>query len=254
MKHNWNPNQYLKYERQRLRPAIDLLARINIENPKIIFDLGCGPGNSTRILVERWRNAHITGVDSSLDMLKRATEDLSGPTWIEADLQGWSPKTKADVIYSNAALHWLENHNLVFPRLLSCLNPGGVFAVQMPGNYDAPSHKLIFDAAKPWKDKVGQLIRAKPVHSLSKYHNILTPLTSDLDIWETIYLQELNGENAVAEWLKGSALKPLLDGLADDEADAFFFAYSELAQKVYKQRADGITLYPFRRIFIVAKK
>lgn len=254
MIHIWNPSQYLKYGSHRIRPAVDLLARVDLESPEIVFDLGCGPGNSTRLLVDRWSKARITGIDSSLDMLERAAQNLRGPNWVETDLQDWSPNDRADVLYSNAALHWLDDHASVLPRLVSYLNPNGVLAVQMPGNYASPSHKLILDAAEPWMDKIGQRVRADPVKELSFYYDTLTPIISHLDLWETVYMQDLKGENAVAEWLKGSALKPLLDVLDDHEAEDFFSVYSSLAQKAYPQRADGITLYPFRRIFIVAKK
>ena len=254
MKHTWNPGQYLKYGRQRIRPAVDLLARIDIEDPKFVFDLGCGSGNSTQLLIDRWRQAQIIGVDRSVDMLEQAAHDSPGLKWVEADLRTWSPDFKADILYSNAALHWLDDHSSVFSRLVSYLNPSGVLAVQMPGNYTSPSHTLILDAVEPWMDKVGHRIRANPVEKLSFYYSLLTPIISHLDLWETVYMQELEGENAVAEWLKGSALKPLLDLLDDDEADEFFAAYSTLAQKLYPKRSDGITLYPFRRIFIVVKK
>jgi trans-aconitate 2-methyltransferase len=254
VKHTWNPGQYLKYGIHRLRPAVDLLARVDLENPEIVFDLGCGPGNSTRLLSDRWREARITGIDSSANMLERAAKDLPNPNWVEADLQTWSPDRKADVLYSNAALHWLDNHALMLPRLVSFLNPSGVMAIQMPGNYTSPSHTLILDAAEPWMDKIGQRMRVDPVEKISYYYDTLAPIISHLDIWETVYMQVLHGENAVAEWLKGSALKPLLDVLDDDDAVNFFAAYSALAQKAYPQRVDGVTLYPFRRVFIVAKK
>jgi trans-aconitate 2-methyltransferase len=252
--HKWSPSQYLKYESQRIRPAVDLLARIDIENPEIIFDLGCGPGNSTRLLVDRWRQAQITGIDSSFEMLERAAQDLPGPKWIEADLQRWSPNYQADLLYSNAALHWLDDHVKLLPRLIDYLNPGGVLAIQMPGNYAMPSHSLILDAAKPWIDKIEGRIRLNPVGELSFYYDTLRPIISHLDIWETVYIQELKGKNAVAEWLKGSALKPLIDLLDNEAAKNFFNAYSSLVQKAYPQKTNGITLYPFRRVFIVAKK
>jgi trans-aconitate 2-methyltransferase len=135
---------------------------------------------------------------------------------------------------------------------LDHLNPGGVLAVQMSGNYAAPSHMLIFEAAEPWKDKIGPVMRADPVGDVSVYYDALTPVAGHLDIWETVYVQALDGDNAAAEWIKGSALKPLLDVLDDDEAKDFFAAYSALAQKAYPKRADGKTLYPFRRVFVVA--
>ena len=254
VKHAWNPGQYLKFGGHRLRPAIDLLARVDSESPKAVFDLGCGPGNSTRLLSERWPGARITGVDGSVDMLTRAAQDLPGLHWVEADLIDWSPDRSADVVFSNAALHWLDDHAALFPRLMDHLSPGGVLAVQMPGNYAAPSHTLIFDAAGPWMDKIGPVMRPDPVGDLAVYYDALSPVASHLDIWETVYVQALEGDNAAAEWLKGSALKPLLDVLDEDEAEDYFAAYSALAQKAYPARPDGKTLFPFRRVFIVAKR
>ena len=253
-KHAWNPGQYLKYGGHRLRPAIDLLARVDTERPETVFDLGCGPGNSTRLLADRWPEARITGVDGSVDMLTQAAADLPGPDWVEADLNGWSPDRPADVLFSNAALHWLDDHAVLFPRLLEHLNPGGVLAVQMPGNFASPSHTLIREAAGPWMDKIGPVMRADPVADLSVYYDALSPVAGHLDIWETVYVQALEGDNAAAEWIKGSALKPLLDALDEDEAQDYFSAYSALAQKAYPARPDGKTLYPFRRVFVVAKR
>ena len=253
-KHAWNPGQYLKYGGHRLRPAIDLLARVDTERPETVFDLGCGPGNSTRLLADRWPEAWITGVDGSVDMLTQAAADLPGPDWVEADLNGWSPDRPADVLFSNAALHWLDDHAVLFPRLLQHLNPDGVLAVQMPGNFASPSHTLMREAAGPWMDKIGPVMRADPVADLSVYYDALSPVAGHLDIWETVYVQALEGDNAAAEWIKGSALKPLLDALDEDEAQDYFSAYSALAQKAYPARPDGKTLYPFRRVFIVAKR
>ncbi|MBC8339683.1 MAG: methyltransferase domain-containing protein [Rhodospirillales bacterium] len=259
MRHAWNPGQYLKFGGHRLRPAIDLLARVDVarideQGPETVFDLGCGPGNSTRLLAERWPKAGITGVDGSAGMLEQAAKDLPGLNWVEADLNTWTPGEGADVLFSNAALHWLDDHAVLFPRLLAHLKPGGVLAVQMPGNYAAPSHMLIKEAMGPWRNKIEPVMRPDPVGELSLYYDALSPVASHLDIWETIYMQALEGENAAAEWLKGSALKPLLDVLDEEEAEAFFAAYSELTRKAYPKRPDGKTLYPFRRVFVVAKK
>ena len=153
MAHDWNPGQYLKFAGHRLRPAVDLLARIDIESPGAVFDLGCGPGNVTALLAERWPEADITGVDGSADMLARVGADHPGISWIEADIGAWEPAQAADVLYSNAALHWLDDHGALFPRLMGHLNPGGVLAVQMPGNHAQPSHTSIREAAGPWMAK-----------------------------------------------------------------------------------------------------
>ncbi|MCH8237725.1 MAG: methyltransferase domain-containing protein, partial [Proteobacteria bacterium] len=149
MGHAWNPGQYLKFAGHRLRPAVDLLARIDIDSPETVFDLGCGPGNVTALLAERWPEAHITGVDGSAPMLARAGAEHPGISWLEADLAAWEPEKPADLLFSNAALHWLDGHGSLFPRLMGHLNPGGVLAAQMPGNFAQPSHTCIREAAGP---------------------------------------------------------------------------------------------------------
>ncbi len=254
MAHAWNPGQYLKFAGHRLRPAVDLLARVDLASPSAVFDLGCGPGNVTALLAERWPEADITGVDASADMLARAGAEHPGISWVEADIGAWEPSQPADFLFSNAALHWLDDHGLLFRRLVGNLAPGGVLAVQMPGNHAQPSHTSIREAAGPWMAKIGPVLREDPVEPPAVYHDILGPVSAELDIWETTYIQELEGDNAAAEWLKGSALKPVLDVLDDDEQEAFFDAYSALVQKAYPQRPDGKTLFPFRRVFIVARK
>ena len=254
MAHVWSPGQYLKFAGHRLRPALDLLARVDVEDPGIVYDLGCGPGNSTILLKNRWPEASITGLDNSPDMLAQAEKDHPELLWAEADLADWSAPVPADVLFSNAVLHWLDEHESRFPRLMQSLKPGGVLAVQMPGNFAAPSHTCIGEAAGPWLNKIEPVLRSDPVASPSVYHQILKPVSAELDIWETTYIQELEGDNAAAEWLKGSYLKPVLDALDGDEKEDFFDAYSALVQKAYPQRADGKTLYPFRRVFIVARK
>ncbi len=252
MSTGWNPAQYLKFAGHRLRPALDLLARVDVEDPKVVFDLGCGPGNVTRVLAERWPGADVTGVDGSPHMLARARDEHSGLNWLQADLRDWQPDTPADVLYSNAALHWLDDHRALFPRLMEGLKPGGVLAVQMPGNYAAPSHTSIGAAAGELLPKLKPVMRENPVAKPEDYHQILEPAASQLDVWETTYIQVLEGDNAAAEWLKGSALKPLLDILDTDERETFFAAYSALTQKAYPKRPDGKTVFPFRRVFIVA--
>ncbi len=254
MAHAWNPGQYLKFAGHRLRPAVDLLARVDLANPETVFDLGCGPGNVTALLAERWPEAGITGVDGSAPMLARAGAEHPGISWLEGDLAAWEPEKPADLLFSNAALHWLDGHGLLFPRLMGHLNPGGVLAVQMPGNFAQPSHTCIRQAAGPWMAKIGPVLRENPVEPPAAYYDILKPVAAELDIWEATYIQELEGDNAAAEWLKGSALKPVLDALDDDEREAFFDAYSTLVQKAYPQRPDGKTIFPFRRVFIVAKR
>jgi trans-aconitate 2-methyltransferase len=257
MSQRWDPQQYLKFAGPRLRPALDLLARIDVADAATIYDLGCGPGNLTQFLKGRWPGARIVGVDNSKSMLDKAHAAHPDELWVEADLTGWRPDAPADVIYANAALQWVDGHETLFPGLMQGLKQGGALAVQMPRNHTAPSHALMQDAidASPWAAAMKGARGLPPVPGPEFYYDLLRPHASDLDIWESEFLQVLEGDNAVAEYTRGSALKVYLDALADDgQRKAFFDDYSARVQKAYPKRADGKTLFPFRRLFIVAKR
>lgn len=249
----WDPAQYLKFADHRLRPAIDLLNRIDAEAPAEVFDLGAGTGNVTRLLKRRWPNAHVTGVDGSAEMLSRAAE-IPDISWQHSDLADWRAPRPADVIYSNAALHWLGDHHALFPALLRSLAPGGVLAVQMPRNFLAPSHALVADAARqgPWRTTLETLLRPVPVEEPSFYYDVLAPHAGSVDLWETEYLHVLEGPDPVKEWMKGSWLSPLLAALPEPERSDFEAHYAGLVAEAYPRRTDGRTLLPFRRLFIVA--
>ena len=253
---SWNPEQYLKFAEPRLRPAVDLLTRIGIANPTHVFDLGCGAGNVTRLLKTRWPDAQITGVDDSAEMLTRAAKSVAGVSWVQKNLAHWQPKHAADVIYSNAALHWLPDHRALFAKLVNQLAPGGVLAVQMPRNFGAPSHTMIAETvlAGPWRATLEPLLRPAPVATPDIYYDLLCGLVTDLDIWESEYLQVLEGVDPVKEWTKGTWLKQFLDALDAREAAAFEADYAARVRVAYPTRGDGKTLFPFRRLFIVAKK
>jgi trans-aconitate 2-methyltransferase len=250
----WDPAQYLKFADHRLRPAVDLLNRIDLDHPGEIYDLGAGAGNVTRLIKERWPGARVTGVDDSAAMLAKAAATAPAITWHQADLSTWSPARPADLIYSNAALHWLGGHERLFPALLGSLAPGGVLAVQMPRNFGAPSHTAIAEAARsgPWRARLEPLLRPAPVADPDFYYGVLAPKAATLDIWETEYLQILEGPDPVKEWTKGTWLKPLLDALPEPERGRFEAHYAGLVARAYPRRADGRTLFPFRRLFIVA--
>ena len=252
----WDPVQYLRFADHRLRPGVELLARIDVERPRRVYDLGAGAGNLTRLLQERWPEAGVVGVENSAPMLERARAAQPEIEWEEADLSRWQAAEPAGVIYSNAALHWLGGHERLFPALLGMLAPGGALAVQMPRNFAAPSHTLIAEAARdgPWRDALEPLLRASPVHEPAFYYDLLAPRAAGLDIWETEYLQVLEGEDPVKEWTKGSALVPLLEALPQAQREPFEARYAELVAAAYPRRADGRTLFPFRRLFIVARR
>jgi len=251
----WDPDQYLKFNAPRMRPALELLARIDVDAPETVYDLGCGPGNITGFIQDKWPSAAMTGIDSSETMLAEARDKHPGFTWVQADLATWAPDAPADVFFSNAAFQWLTDHETLFPRYAAQLKPGGVLAIQMPRNWTAPSHLAMHEAAEasPWTDRLMAAIQRSPVADPDVYYDMLRPHVAELDIWEVEYLQVLDGDNAVAEWTKGTALKALLDALEPDEQDTFFAEYSEITRKLYPRRADGATLYPFRRLFMVAR-
>jgi len=251
----WDPAQYLKFAGPRLRPALDLLQRIDRETPASVYDIGAGAGNVTRLIAARWPAARIVGVDSSAEMLAKAAAENPGIEWQEADLATWRPDRPAEIIYSNAALHWLDGHGGLFRGLFAALAPKGVLAVQIPRNFGARSHTLITETALdgPWRRVLEPLLRPAPVAEPEFYYDLLAPLAASLDIWETEYLQVLEGADPVKEWTKGTWLKPLLDALAEPERGRFESAYAALVARAYPRRADGRTLFPFRRLFIVAR-
>jgi trans-aconitate 2-methyltransferase len=250
----WDPQQYARFAGHRLRPALDLITRISIEHPQTVVDLGCGTGNVTRMLRSRWPEASITGVDGSPQMLAEARKVVTDIVWEQSDVAAWNPPGKFDLVFSNAALHWLDDHSVLFARISGRVAPGGVLAVQMPRNFGAASHTLIHElACRPtWHDALGGLLRAQPVLAPAAYYDLLAPRVRSLDIWETEYLQILEGENPVAEWTKGTWLAPFLDALAPGQRVAFEAEYRRLVAQAYPREADGKTLFPFRRLFIVA--
>jgi trans-aconitate 2-methyltransferase len=251
----WDPDAYMTFGNERTRPAIELLGRVPLRAPIRIIDLGCGPGNSTALLAARWPDANIDGLESSPEMLAKARASNVRATWIEGDVESWSPATLYDVVFSNAALHWIGDHHALLPRLMSHAADGGVLAFQVPRNFDAASHVLMREAANdgPWAAK---LANARQVNVLSPdaYFDILTPLARSLDIWEATYLHVLEGEDPVLTWVSGTGLRPFLLPLDSEEQERFVAQYRARLREAYPRRTDGKTLFPFRRLFVVAQR
>jgi trans-aconitate 2-methyltransferase len=251
----WDPEQYLRWSDHRVRPAVDLLQRVPLARPGHVVDLGCGAGNVTGLLRRAWPDARVTGVDASAAMLERARASDAGVEWVQAEIGTWSPAAPVDLLFSNAALHWLEDHAALFPRLIGLMAPGGVLAVQMPRNFAEPSHTSITDVARegPWRERLAPLIRPEPCKPPAYYWDLLAARAKSLDVWETVYYQALSGDNPVADFVKGSWLRPFLDALDADARAAFEASYRARVQRAYPPRPDGTTLFPFRRLFIVAR-
>ncbi len=258
----WDANLYLKFADARVRPALDLMGRLDPANGArpghAIYDLGCGAGNIARILGERFPQAEVIGIDSSEEMLAKARSQTTTArvTFAKGDLTNFKPGLPPSILYSNAAYQWVEGHIDFFPGLLQQLPPGGQLAIQMPRNHEAPSHALMKQAAQAgsWKTKLAQVRTIRSVHEPARYYDVLKPLASELDVWETIYQQALTGKDPVAQYTAGTGLRPYMQLLDKAEGEAFYAHYAKLLAEAYPTRPDGITLFPFRRLFIVARR
>jgi trans-aconitate 2-methyltransferase len=254
MEAEWDPAQYLRFSDERLRPALDLMARLPVPRPERIVDLGCGAGNVTAILHRRYPSAQVLGLDGSPAMLANARDAAPDCRFAEADIASWRPESAPNILYSNAALHWIGDHATLFPRLLSTLAPGGCLAVQMPAMHDAPLRTLQYEVAEagPWAERLRGVGSAPPVLEPSGYWDLLRPRAASLDIWETTYLHPLQGEDAVMQWALATSLRPFIEALPDQEREPFRQAYAAAVRPHYPRRPDGTTLLPFRRLFLVA--
>jgi trans-aconitate 2-methyltransferase len=251
----WDPKIYLAFGEERTRPAQELLARIATEHPAHVVDLGCGPGNSTALLAARWPDAALEGVDSSAEMLAEAGTLAFKARWTQADLTRWSPDRAYDVMFSNATLQWLPDHAQLLPRLLSHVANSGVFAFQVPRNFDDPCHVLIREVADsgPCRAKHAGVRDWWNVLEPDAYFAILEAQAQSIDIWETRYVQVLQGDDAVFRWMSGTGLRPFAAALDGDERDAFLAEYRRRVGIAYPRRRSGVTLYPFRRLFCIAQ-
>jgi trans-aconitate 2-methyltransferase len=251
----WNASQYLKYADERTQPCRDLVARIALDKPARIVDLGCGPGNSTQVLAERWPGAKILGLDSSAEMIASAKQAYPAMEWQVGDISSWSAGQPFDLIFTNAALQWVPDHGVLFPRLLEQVAPGGAFAVQVPGNLYAPAHRRMRElAASPiWQEHFPAVVREWFVHEPEFYFDELAPLSRRVDLWTTEYLHVLSGPEAIVDWYKGTGLRPFLEHLKEPaDRERFLQEYLELITIDYPQQPNGQVLFPFRRLFFIA--
>lgn len=253
----WSAGQYLKFEDERTRPARDLLAQVPLADIAKAIDLGCGPGNSTELLVERFGTPAVSGLDSDENMLEAARKRLPGVTFEKADLANWQPAEPVDLLYANAVFQWVPDHISVLAQLMDGLKPGGVLAVQMPDNLGEPSHIAMEEtgAAGPWSAAfAGGRIRRARLPAPSAYFDRLGPKASRVDVWHTIYNHPMADAQAIVEWVKGTGLRPYLDAAGAEHREAFLADYTARIDRAYPAMADGRRLLRFPRLFVVAVK
>lgn len=254
-KHMWDPNQYLAFADHRGRPFYELTARIGASTPRRVADLGCGPGNLTVSLAQRWPEATIEAVDSSPEMVDAAR--LLGLDARVLDLRDWTPEPDTDVLVSNAALQWIPEHRELMRSWAGLLPSKAWIAIQVPGNFDAPSHAAVRELASTerWIPHLADIpFRVgKVVDTPTEYADLLSATGCSVDAWETTYIQQLEGEHPVLEWIKGTALVPVKAALSEEDWNRFRDELVPLLDQEYPRRPDGTTFYEFRRIFVVAQ-
>lgn len=259
MNHDWNPALYTRFEAERTRPAVELLARVPLDAAAVhhAVDLGCGPGNSTELVAARFPAAAVTGIDNSPAMLEAAARRLPAHRFELADIAGWVPATPPQLIFANAALQWLPDQERQLPRLLGLLAPGGVLAVQVPDNLDEPSHRLMREtaAAGPWAAAIGDpgAVRS-PRLPPSRIYDLLAPRAEFVDVWQTVYRHPMPSPRAIVDWLRSTGLRPFLDPLDAVQREAFLRDYEARIDAAYPARADGLRLLAFPRLFFVARR
>ena len=254
---DWNAKQYLKFEDERTRPAIDLIRRIPPAEIRRAVDIGCGPGNSTELIVDRYPDAQVLGLDNSPDMLAKARGRLPEVSFQEADIAAWDPGERYDLIFANAVLQWLPDHPRLLARLAACLGTGGCLAVQMPNNLQEPSHRLMRKVAQegPWAEKLeAASVSREEIGSFEDYYSWLLQAGCSVDLWQTTYVHPLADAGAIVEWLKGTGLRPYLAPLSPEEQSGFLDRYRAEIEKAYPAQADDKVLLRFPRLFFVAQR
>ncbi len=262
MNNFWDAATYSQFIDLRTRPAMELLAVLPLTfQPQTIYDLGCGPGNSTILLKNRWPNAKIVGLDSSTSMLEKARSAYPTISFIESDISDFFPTEKIDLIFANASLQWADNHQELFPRLINFLNEDGALAIQMPNNFHAPSHQITLNILKEnsdWEALLKILCYGKlkqPFYQVPYYYDLLAQSgLYNLQLWETEYFLEMADHQAIFHWVEGSALRPILSKMDTEEQARFTQIYIGQLRQEYPLQENRKVLFPFRRMFMVGFK
>jgi trans-aconitate 2-methyltransferase len=253
----WDSELYLRYEQERTQPSVDLALKIPLESPEEIIDLGCGPGNSTRVLRQRWPKARITGLDSSPAMLEQARQSSADIEWRVGDIRTWSEPDRFDLIFANASLHWVADHENLMRRLIEALKPAGILAFQMPALYHQPAAEAVNELAN---SSTWQAYRLRErytlnVHKPGAYYDWLAPSSRRLQIWETVYFHELEDHHRMVEFYSSTGLKPYLEGLASEELqERFKVDVLKAYRRLFPAQPNGKVLFPFRRLFVIASR
>ena len=255
MPHSWDPDRYLTYADERGRPFVELVTRIGAQAPAEVVDLGCGPGNLTGLLAERWPQARVVGLDSSPEMIAKAQESDGRVDFAVADLRDWRPAAPVDVLVSNATLQWVPGHLELLPALVASVAPGGWFAFQVPGNFDEPSHTIRAELAaeSPYAEWTAD-VAVPSSHDPAAYYDALAATGCVVDVWETTYTHVLRGPDPVFTWVSGTGARPTLQSLPDDLRASYEAEFKRRLSAAYPARADGSVLLPFRRVFAVARR
>jgi len=236
---------------------MDLVARIHLEDPRTIIDIGCGPGNSTQILLTRWPNAEIVGLDSSEKMIERARKDYPNQKWMVGDALTYANNQTYDIVFSNAAIQWIPNHDILLPRLFQLVKKNGILAIQVPANHESPIYRIIVKTTqnRKWSEFTKGYELAITYHNAEYYYNTLVPLTQKVTLWETTYYHILKSHQDLIEWYRSTAMKPILDRLQTDERRAEFEEeVLRESKNYYPLQRDGRIIYPFKRLFFTASK
>jgi len=254
---DWNPEQYLQFKSERTQPSIDLIYRIDQADPKSIIDIGCGPGNSSQVLVNRWPKSKITGLDSSAEMINKAKQDYPNQEWIIADVSTYEFESKFDIVFSNAAIQWVPNHEELLTKFRGLLSGSGAIAIQIPQFWDMPLGKIIDNTAKVdrWKTRTEAVSNLFTIHNYSFYYDILSDLFNSIEIWETHYMHILNNHVSILEMMRSTGLKPYLERLnSDSDANDFEEIVLNEIMKTYPIQKNGKVILPFKRLFFIGYK